>query len=219
MVKKSSPKSTWPSVELSDTQAQSILDRHPHPAAFYSQPTLSVAQALLGQHLALRTPSQGLILSRIIETEAYTQDDPACHAYNRRGGRAETLYKQPGLSYVYFIYGMYFCLNAVTEPLNRAGAVLIRAVEPVYHSEDPTLLPCLKTHGPGRLCKALNITKDRHNEKDLTHPDSPITLYPGDLIRPEDITITTRIGIQQAADYPWRFYITDNPYVSIKAKS
>ena len=215
MVKKLSQKSTL----LSDEQAQGILSTSPLSTSFYSAPTLTVAQALLGQYLVLDTPEGDAILSRIVETEAYTQDDPACHAYNRRGGRSETLYKQPGLSYVYFIYGMYFCLNAVTEPVDRAGAVLIRAVEPVHHSHNPDSLAALKTHGPGRLCKALGITKDAHNEQDLTHVDSRIRIHPGPSIATHAITTTTRIGIQQATDYPWRFYITDNPYVSVKATS
>ncbi len=226
MVKKLPAKSTPGSDRISDCLTDmgssdpihTVLASLPLDASFYSRPTLEVAQALLGQHLVLESPASGTIISRIVETEAYTQDDPACHAYNRRGGRSETLYKQPGLSYVYFIYGMYFCLNAVTEPVDRAGAVLIRAVEPVYNSHGAVILPTLKTHGPGRLCKALSITKERHNEQDLTHTASPIRIHPGPTIAPEIITTTTRIGIQQAADYPWRFYITDNPFVSVKVK-
>lgn len=184
-------------------------------AAFFRRDTLSVARDLLGRRLVRRDEETNRIIPcQIVETEAYTANDPACHAYGgRRGGRAETLYKAPGLAYVYLIYGMYHCLNVVTEPENVAGAVLFRAVEPILSEDEP-----LKTHGPGRLCKALDITRDFHNEIDLTSADSPLSLWEGEAVPDRRVAQTTRIGITKAADYPWRFYIADSAYVSVKDK-
>ncbi len=177
---------------------------------FFAQNTLWVAKRLLGKHLMVwDADAHDHIVCRIVETEAYTQNDPACHAHKSTTGRAATLYKEPGLAYVYFIYGMYYCLNVVTEPTGTAGAVLFRALEPVYN---PTPRE-LKTHGPGRLCKALNITKDRHNERLLTDPSQPLYLADGITYPDAQIITTTRIGISQAQEYPWRFYVDQNPWV------
>jgi len=143
----------------------------------------------------------------IVETEAYTQNDPACHAYKGKTPRAITLFKEPGLSYVYLIYGMYHCFNVVTEPYDIAGAVLIRALDPV--------IPASNTNGPGKLCRELNITKEL-NEQDLTLSKSDLWIESGNKISKAQIVQTVRIGIKLAVDYPWRFYIKDNPYVSKK---
>ena len=150
-----------------------------------------------------------------METEAYTQNDPAWSCLSKKQhGRAATLYKAPGLAYVYFIYGMYFCLNVVTEPEGTAGAVLIRAVEPVLPADGSIT----HTHGPGRLCKTLGITKALHNEIDLTRADSPMNITEGAPLTDDAIVTTTRIGLSAAQEYPWRFYIRDNAYVSVKEK-
>lgn len=192
---------------------QSLTDVQPLPRSFFERETLIVARELLGHRLRVQSQEgKSPHILRIVETEAYTQEDPACHAYGRTTGRAATLYLKPGLAYVYLIYGMYHCLNVTTEPEGRAGAVLFRALEPLLETE-------LRTHGPGRLTKALNITRIAHNEIDLTHPDSPLTLLPGDPIPDSHIVQTTRIGISQGADFPWRFYIEDSPWVSVRAKS
>lgn len=121
------------------------------------------------------------------------------------------LYDHPGTAYVYLIYGMYDCLNVVTEPHGSAGAVLFRALEPPEGSN-------LRTHGPGRLTKALNITRKAFNGTLLTAPDSGLFLSTGAPVPDADVIQTTRIGITKAADYPWRFYIQGNPWVSVKAK-
>jgi DNA-3-methyladenine glycosylase len=148
----------------------------------------------------------------IVETEAYTEDDPACHAYGRKEGRAKMLYESPGLAYVYLIYGIHHCLNVVTEAKGTAGAVLFRALEPVDSAR-------VSTHGPGRLTKALGITTQAHNGIDLTNPASPYYLAAsGSRPDPDEITTTTRIGISKAVDFPWRFYLTNSPYVSVRAK-
>jgi DNA-3-methyladenine glycosylase len=180
---------------------------------FFSRGTVTVARELLGQWLLVQEPATGLNLAcRIVETEAYTQDDPACHAYQRCTGRAATLYKAPGLSYVYLIYGMYHCLNVVTEPAGTAGAVLFRAVEPPEEFQE------LKTHGPGRLCRALSITCQQHNELPMTASDSPLRLHAGAPLPDGEIVQTTRIGISAGQDRPWRFYWDQSRHVSVRQK-
>lgn len=173
---------------------------------FYERNTLDVAKDLLGCKLCRKL--DGKVLSGIIvETEAYTQDDPACHAFRGKTPRSIILFKRPGIAYVYFIYGMYHCFNVITEPEDTAGAVLIRALEPLDLS--------LVTNGPGKLCRDLVITKD-FNESDLTSKTSNLWIEKGIEIPSSKIHTTTRIGIKQAADYPWRFYIKDNSFVSKK---
>ena len=174
--------------------------------AFYNRDTLKVAKKLLGCKLS-RKINNAIFSGIIVETEAYTQNDPACHAYRGKTPRSATLFKQPGIAYVYFIYGMYHCFNVITEPEEIAGAVLIRALEPVE--------PLKNTNGPGKLCRELNITREL-NEVDLTSSDSCIWIEKGAEIPDNKIITTTRIGIKQACDYPWRFYIKDNLYISKK---
>lgn len=173
---------------------------------FYNRNTLEVAKDLLGKKLCRKI--NGEILSGIIvETEAYTADDPACHAYRGKTPRSITLFKRPGLAYVYFTYGMHHCFNVVTEPEETAGAVLIRAIDP--HA------PLLNTNGPARLCKQMQITREL-NEIDLTSSESCLWIEEGIDIPESKIHTTTRIGIKLAADYPWRFYVKDNQFVSKK---
>ncbi len=186
------------------------------PQDFFNRDTVTVAQELLGHELILNSDNspQGIKPQRfkIVETEAYTQNDPACHAYKKTTGRAANLYQAPGLAYVYLIYGMYHCLNVITEPEGTAGAVLFRAIEPLTTNPESSL----KTHGPGRLTRALNITKDQHNGINLSQSHSPLFLaYGKQKLNSSPIIQTTRIGISKAKDYPWRFYIKDNPYVSV----
>ncbi len=185
----------------------------PLPRSFFDRATLLVAQELLGHHLIIQPTdsTQSPQRFRVVETEAYTQMDPACHAYQKRSGRAANLYNRPGLAYVYFIYGMHHCLNVITEAKGTAGAVLFRALEPL----DPNLAH-LKTHGPGRLTRALGITQVQHNAMDLTQDCNPLYLAHGEPSLPENRVQTTRIGISKAQDYPWRFYIKDNPWISVK---
>lgn len=175
--------------------------------AFYLRDTLKVAPGLLGCILNHRLEDGTVLSGIIVESEAYTQDDPACHAYRGKTPRSSTLFGQCGRAYVYFIYGMYHCFNVVTEPEERAGAVLIRALEPIP--------PLTHTHGPGRLCKSMQIIKEL-NEADLTDPKSPLWITQGKIIPDKNIIKTTRIGIRVATDYKWRFYIKGNPHVSVK---
>lgn len=174
--------------------------------SFYERDTLTVAQELLGCTLCRKTEN-GILKGIIVETEAYKQNDPACHAYRGKTPRAATLFKSPGIAYVYFIYGMYHCFNVITEPEETAGAVLIRALEPIE--------PLKNTNGPGKLCRELFITKEL-NEADLISPNSGLWIENGVGIDKNDIIQTTRIGIKLASDYPWRFYIKNNRFVSKK---
>lgn len=180
--------------------------------AFFARDTVEVARDLLGRVLIRRHPVTGVAEPfTIVETEAYTEDDPACHAYGRRTGRAAILYEDPGLAYVYVIYGMYDCLNVVTQPRGKAGAVLFRGLQPPEGSG-------YRTNGPGRLCRDLQITRDTHNGLDLTSPGCPLFLAEGSPVPDGRVIQTTRIGITKAADWPWRFYVEGNPWVSVKAK-
>lgn len=198
---------------MNDLQATDLPQHPPLTTDFFDRDTLIVARALLGCHLMKHDPTADQWLSyRVVETEAYTADDPACHAYNRKTGRAQMLYEHPGTAYVYLIYGMYNCLNVVTEAHGVAGAVLFRGLEPL----DAISAPLPRTNGPGRLTRALDITRDAFNGLPLTQTESGLYLAAGPAIADADVVQTTRIGITKAMDYPWRFYIRDNAWVSVK---
>ncbi len=175
--------------------------------SFFTRDTVTVAKDLLGKNLCRMYDGQ-LYKGMIVETEAYRQNEPACHAYCGLTPRNQVMFEAGGVSYVYFIYGMHFCMNVVTELKGSGCAVLIRALEPVMNIDN--------TNGPAKLCKAMHITRGE-NGLDLTDKNSGLWIEENQVIEPENIVTTTRIGISQAVDYPWRFYIKDNPCVS-KAK-
>jgi DNA-3-methyladenine glycosylase len=183
--------------------------------AFYQRPTVDVARNLLGRMLVSVTP-EGRTTGRIVETEAYLgADDPASHAARLRTGRVEAMWGEPGIAYVYRSYGIHAMLNVVTEPLGETGAVLIRALEPVFGVdlmrarrgiEDERLL----CSGPGRLCQALAIGLDLHGT-DLVSSDR-LWISLGET--PRDVSTSGRIGISRGQAHPWRFWVTSNPHVS-----
>lgn len=189
----------------------------PLPSKFYDRPTDLVARDLLGAILECRT-SDGVASGRIVETEAYLgEEDLACHAAAGRTARTAPLYGPPGIAYVYFIYGMYWCFNAVTRAEHEPSAVLVRAIEPVSGIElirrrrpnarrDADL-----TNGPGKLCLALGITGE-HTWLPLQQP--PVLIREGERVRDRDVTVTPRIGITRWAEAPLRWFIRDNPFVS-----
>lgn len=153
---------------------------------------------------------------RIVETEAYDQTDLASHSYNGETLRTAVMFGEAGHLYVYFTYGKHYCCNIVTGPSGHGAAVLIRAVEPL---DGEVAMQEFRggrsgldlTNGPAKTCQALAIDQ-RLNGHDLSSP--PLILHSGSLAPHESITQTTRIGISKGTDVPWRFYITDNPYVS-----
>lgn len=185
-----------------------------------------VAPQLLGKLLARRT-SAGWVAGRIVEVEAYlgphitATPDPAAHSFRGITERNRVMFGPPGYSYVYFIYGAHYCVNVSCEPEGLAGAVLIRALEPVLgrgvmaanRHLDESSPDRMLTAGPGRLCEALNITRPEHNGLDFLDPQSPLQLRQDSYPAPK-IEITTRIGIRHAADLPLRFSVAGNPCVS-----
>lgn len=191
------------------------------PGSFYERAPDLVARSLLGK-LVVRERKGEMLLGRIVEAEAYFgTEDPAAHAYIGRTSRNAVLFGPPGVAYVYFIYGMYYCLNVSCEPEGQAGCVLIRALEPVAGLETmaklrklpPDPKPRLLTSGPGRLCQALDISRAAHNGLDVTDASSCLQIK-DDGYRPESILVTPRVGIRHAAERPARFVIDKNKFVS-----
>jgi len=177
-------------------------------AQWLRQDTVTLARQLVGKTLAVQENDSGFKTYTLVETEAYTADDPACHAYGTTAQtvgnkRSASLYKAPGTAYVYLIYDMYHCLNVVTEPEGIAGAVLFRGIR--SNDSGEVIL------GPGRLCKALGITKATHNHLDLCSPLSPLQLWDTPSVPETYIMATPRIGITQATDRLWHF--VDNRFV------
>lgn len=174
--------------------------------SFFERSTLEVAPELLGKGIIVKKKNAEKT-GIIVEVEAYTKDDPACHAAKGLTPRNEVMFGSPGVSYVYFIYGMYHCLNFVTEKKGIPGAVLIRALE-IPKSKDIRV-----ASGPGKLCRHFDITKD-YNKLDICNKDNPLTVTKNTLIKNFSIVQDKRIGISSGKDYPWRWYIKDNPSVS-----
>ncbi len=187
----------------------------PVPREFYERPVIDVARDLLGCMLVHRI-GRTRIGGVIVETEAYGgPGDPGSHADKSPGGRARIMFGPAGIAYVYFTYGMHFCMNAVTGPEGVGSAVLIRALEPVWgvpHMREagfPDDLPDAKlTSGPGRLCRALRVGRDQ-NGSDLTA--GPLVILSGE--RREPVLSGIRVGLSSDDDRPWRFW-TDSPSVS-----
>jgi DNA-3-methyladenine glycosylase len=187
------------------------------PVAFYARETELVARDMLGAILECHT-AEGVASGRIVETEAYLgEHDPACHAAVGRTARTGPLYGPPGTSYVYFIYGMHWCVNAVTRKEGLPSAVLIRALEPLEGVElmwerRPGARRVEElTNGPARLCRALGIT-GTHNGLPLQEP--PLLLRRTDSVPDSAIAVTPRIGISKAAEWPLRWLVADSPFVS-----
>lgn len=200
----------------------------PLPLDFYLQPTLAAARALLGQLLVRRFADGAVAAGRIVETEAYTVGDPACHAFRGRTRSNASMWGPPGRAYVHINYGLHYCLNAVTAPEGVPEAVLIRAIavspeetawlwhrrfgeEVALPAKDRDIRPLVA--GPGRLARAFAIDKT-FDGTDLTNAESPVHLAVGVDVPDDDVTTTTRIGITKGADLPWRFYVRSSPFVS-----
>jgi DNA-3-methyladenine glycosylase len=193
--------------------------------SFYERDIIEVSKGLLGKIL-VNESVEGKTAGRIVETEAYRgPEDQAAHSFGgRRTTRNEVMFGQKGHAYVYFIYGMYFCINVTAgDVAGKPEAVLIRAIEPVAGMEIMTkrrsakvAKPANLASGPGKLCIAMGITK-KLNKADITFP--PLYIENAPTIPQEDIVETTRIGVEYAGDWKnscWRFYIKENNSVSIK---
>ncbi len=188
---------------------------------FYDRDTVEVARDLLGKLLVRELPGGERAVCRITETEAYVgRMDKACHAYGyKRTPRTQTLFDPPGTAYIYFIYGMYHCLNLVTERPGEPCAVLLRGAVPVENGDmiAQNRFGCKLEemsayqrknflNGPGKLCRGLALTR-RQNGLDVSDPQSGLYVCGGP--EPERIFTGKRIGIDyagEAADFPWRFW-------------
>jgi len=193
------------------------------PQAFYEQDTIAIAKKLLGCYLA-HIEDEKTTIGRIVETEAYILNDPACHAFRGKTKRNRVLFGPAGHAYVYLIYGMYYCLNAVTGQDGTGQAVLIRALEPVkgissMQERRGTKELRLLCNGPGKLTQALAIDISFNG---LSLFSGPIQLWsldslPGSwAIGADDIVKTTRVGISRAKDALLRFYLKGNTCISRK---
>jgi DNA-3-methyladenine glycosylase len=188
------------------------------PRAFYERPTLDVAHDLIGKTL-YRSAPDGLTAGVIVESEAYVAAiDPSAHGYRGKTQRNAAMFGPPSHAYVYFTYGMHFCLNVVTEAEDIAAAVLVRALEPTVGIEimrsrrGERVADRDLARGPGRLCAAMAITV-ADNGQDLEGHELWIAETPG-FSTDAPVLATPRIGITQAADWPWRFVLAGSPWVS-----
>lgn len=201
------------------------------PHTFYEQDTIALAKSLLGKLLVHDSPD-GHTSGFIVETEAYKGPmDKAAHSYGGRlTPRTQVMYGEPGYAYVYLIYGLHYCLNVVSGREGAPEAILIRAIEPFEgvalmaarrglkmdagaRPLPPSKLKLL-TNGPGKLAQAMGITKDQYGWNLAT---SSLSIHPGKKIKTAQISTGTRIGIdyaEEARDYPWRFWLKGNLFVS-----
>lgn len=185
--------------------------------------TIEVARRLIGATLERTIPAGEVdagasVSGRIVETEAYLPNvDPACHGYRGPTKRSSTIFGRPGDSYIYLIYGVYFCLNVVTEPPGIGSAVLVRALEPlaglnVMRHRRPGVADDRLASGPGNLCKAMSIDL-RCNGLDL-RTSSELRITFADTLPPELIGVTSRVGLSTAERWPLRFYDRESRSVS-----
>ena len=216
--------------------SQAWREAQPLSQDFFARSTVTVARELIGCVLAVVPTGEPTVAGRIVEAEAYLDEaDPASHAGRGRTPRSAIMFGPPGVAYVYLIYGMHHCLNFVTEPDGTAGAVLIRALEPVDGAAemarrrglDPSRVakPGLCA-GPGRLCRACGIDlawNGRPVVADLEAPEAPeeaagavsgvLRVFPADGEQPA-VQATPRIGIRLAQDRLYRFIARGNPHLS-----
>ena len=190
------------------------------PRSFYDRETEIVAREMLGTILECTTP-HGKASGIIVETEAYVgEHDAACHAAAGRTRRTEPLYGRPGISYVYFIYGVHWCFNAVTRAVGLPSAVLVRAIQPLTgerlmrERRGPKVTGVNLSNGPGKLCAALGIDGSLNG---LSLQRGPLVIRAGETVPDDQVTVTPRIGITKAVDWPLRYLVRGNAFVS-KAK-
>ncbi|MGI9950733.1 DNA-3-methyladenine glycosylase [Moorellaceae bacterium AZ2] len=192
-------------------------EQEPLSYSFFARDTRAVAQELLGTYVAHFSP-EGLTVGRVVETEAYLgREDPACHSARGRNKRNAVMFGPAGFIYVYLIYGMHYCVNITTDKAEVPAAVLLRALEPIAGLElmarrrgTPHIRQLCS--GPGKLAQAMGIDRRLNGTSAV---EGLVRFYPplpGEVL--PEIVAAPRIGISQAADWPLRFYIKDNPFVS-----
>ena len=190
------------------------------PQSFFARPAEQVAPDLIGCRLVKRQPSGALLCGVIVETEAYSQDEPACHGFRRRTPSNETLFGEPGRFYVYVSYGIHHCVNVVTGRANWANGVLLRAA---WMPQEPERTAA----GPGLLARRFDL--DRSDDRRPALVEQGLWIAP----RPPALQAwmqqaqaagsspllvqTTRIGIREAQDLPWRWYLRASRSVSRRA--
>jgi DNA-3-methyladenine glycosylase len=196
------------------------------PRSFYLRPTLTVAKDLLGKFL-IRKLSRKYLIGKIVEVEAYLDNDPASHSFRGKTKRNEVMFSEGGHLYIYFTYGMHFCCNVVTEEEGKGCAVLIRAIEPMENIEvmehlrkiDTSKNQFNLTNGPAKLCQAFALGREE-NGTDLCGKDIWISTEKlaahGSSLSAHRILASTRVGITNGSEHKWRFYIKDNKWVSRK---
>lgn len=179
------------------------------------------AVALLGRLLVREEADGGRTVARIVETEAYRQDDPASHSHRGRTPRTEPMFGAPGTAYVYRSYGVHWCLNVTAEEPGMGAAVLLRAASVLTGvarvrgrraaaRRDRDLL-----RGPGRLTAGLDVDGERHDRRDLLRGEAGLWLADdGWRPAPDAVRAGPRVGVRLAADVPWRFHLADDPAVS-----
>ncbi|MCP4632718.1 MAG: DNA-3-methyladenine glycosylase [candidate division Zixibacteria bacterium] len=189
------------------------------PHSFYERDTITVARGLIGK-VFIYKKSRSVFSGRIVEVEAYTAgNDEACHAHRGKTERNKIMFGPPGHAYIYFTYGMHYCMNFVTEPENIAAAVLIRALEPLEgismmsKNRNTEILTDLCS-GPAKLTQAFGIDKKLNG--------TPLTGMKFSVINENysdfEIGVSKRIGINVSVDLSWRFYMKGSKYLSRKEK-
>jgi len=183
------------------------------PRSFFARPAEVVAPELIGCLLVKRQPNGELLWGVIVETEAYCQSEPACHGHRRRSPSNETLFGEPGRFYVYVIYGIHHCVNVVTHQADWANGVLLRALQ--LPGE-----PARVAAGPALLARRFGI--DRSNDARLLDPARGLWIAPRPpqwaVLGPGELLQTTRIGISQGQEWPWRWYLRASPSVSRRVR-
>ena len=198
--------------------------------AFFNRDPREVCPELLGK-IIVRKHRSKIVAGRIVEVEAYLgADDAAAHAAAGRTSRNDVLFGPPGHAYVYFIYGVHYCLNISCMPEGEAGCVLIRALEPIAGTNEMAVARHMQdldfnvvrnlqklASGPGKLCEGLGITRERDNGKDMLAPSSDLQVV-DDGFRAAKVMVTPRVGITKSADMPLRYLIAENAFVSAKVR-
>jgi DNA-3-methyladenine glycosylase len=187
------------------------------PRSFFARPSPEVGPDLLGRILVRKVGDGTLLTARIVEAEAYQEDDPASHSFRGRTNRTEVMFGPPGHAYVYFTYGMHHCMNVVTGSTGEGSAVLLRAAEPLEGLEEMarrrgTNDPRALCSGPGRLCQALGIDR-AENGLDLVR-GRLLWLLEGAPVAPSTISVGPRVGITSGTERPWRFLVQGDRFVS-----